>query len=110
MSVQYLLGSCSRDIVKKRLERTQSRLDKIPQQELLLEAAHALRVERDRQKELQSQLEDQRQCVQKASTVNYCFYQQFDYLKIVLKLCNGCKALYNRIVLVFETFNKFFLL
>lgn len=57
------------DAVKKRLERTQSRLDKIPQQELLLEAAHALRVERDRQKELRSQLEDQRQSVQKASIV-----------------------------------------
>ncbi|KAG4079952.1 hypothetical protein HA402_006264 [Bradysia odoriphaga] len=53
--------------VKKRLERTQSRLDKIPQQDLLLEAGNALRVERDRQKELHSQLEMQRQSVQKAT-------------------------------------------
>ncbi len=59
--------------VKKRLERTQSRLDKVPQQDLLLEAGHALRVERDRQKELQSQLESQRQSVQKANVV--CFRQ-----------------------------------
>lgn len=55
--------------MKKRLDRTQSRLDKIPQQELLLEAAHSLRIERDRQKELQAQLEDQKQAVQKASMV-----------------------------------------
>lgn len=52
------------EIVKKRIERTQSRLDKIPQQELLLEAAQALRVERERKKELQSQLEDQQQSAQ----------------------------------------------
>lgn len=50
--------------MRKRLERTQSRLDKIPQQELLLEAAQALRLERDRKKELQSQLEDQQQSAQ----------------------------------------------
>lgn len=63
--------------MKKRLERTQSRLDKIPQQDLLLEAGHALRVERDRQKELQSQLETQRQSVQKATVVRSfqnCFF------------------------------------
>lgn len=47
--------------VKKRLERTQSRMDKIPQQELMLEAAQALRVERERKKELHAQLEDQQQ-------------------------------------------------
>lgn len=35
----------------------------------MLEAGHALRVERDRQKELQSQLETQRQSVQKATVV-----------------------------------------
>lgn len=70
MSVEYWIGFLISYAVKKRLERTQSRLDKIPQQELLLEAAHALRIERDRQKELRSQLEDQRQSVQKASIVN----------------------------------------
>lgn len=48
---------------------TQTRLDKIPQQELLLEAAHALRIEKDRQKELQLQVDDQKQGHQRASVV-----------------------------------------
>lgn len=59
------------NIVKKRIELTQGRLDKIPHQELLLEVAHALRIERDRQKELQGQLDDQKQGLQRASLV--CF-------------------------------------
>lgn len=57
------------NLVKKRIDRTQSRLDKVPNQELLLEAAHALRVEKDRQKELESQLEQQMQDIQRSETV-----------------------------------------
>lgn len=55
--------------MKKRIERTQARLDKVPQQELVLEAAHALRLERDRQKELEAQLEDQKHNLHRAQTV-----------------------------------------
>lgn len=55
--------------VKKRIDRTQSRLDKLSNQELLLEAGHALRIEKDRQKELESQLEHQMQDIQRANTV-----------------------------------------
>lgn len=55
--------------VKKRIERTQARLDKLSNQELLLEAGHALRIEKDRQKELESQLEQQMQGIQRANTV-----------------------------------------
>lgn len=57
-------------VVKKRIDRTQSRLDKLSNQELLLEAAHALRIERERQKELKTQLEHQTQDIQRASTVS----------------------------------------
>lgn len=60
-------------LVKKRIDRTQSRLDKVPNQELLLEAAHALRVEKDRQKELESQLEQQMQDIQRCETVFFFF-------------------------------------
>lgn len=56
-------------LVKKRIDRTQSRLDKLSNQELLLDAAHALRIERERQKELQTQLEHQMQDIQRATTV-----------------------------------------
>lgn len=52
--------------LKKRIERLQTRLDKVPQQELLLEAAKSLRVEKDQQKELQTQLEEQKQGLQRA--------------------------------------------
>lgn len=55
--------------VKKRIDRTQARLDKLSNQELLLEAGHALRIEKDRQKELESQLEHQMQDIQRANTV-----------------------------------------
>lgn len=54
--------------VKKRIERTQSRLDKVPQQELLLEAAHNLRIERERAKEVQSQIDEQKLGLQRANT------------------------------------------
>lgn len=55
--------------MKKRIDRTQSRLDRVSNQELLLDAAHALRIERERQKELQTQLEQQKQDIQRAATV-----------------------------------------
>ncbi|XP_058813408.1 intraflagellar transport protein 81 homolog [Topomyia yanbarensis] len=56
--------------VKKRIERTQARLDKVPQQELLLEAANSLRIEKERQKELLSQIEEQKQGFNRASTMH----------------------------------------
>lgn len=56
--------------MKKRIDRTQARLDKLSNQELVLEAAHALRIERERQKELKSQLEHQTEDIQRASTVS----------------------------------------
>lgn len=58
------------DNVKKRIDRTQSRLEKVPQEDLLLEAAHNLRVERERQKELQSQIDEQKLGLQRANIVN----------------------------------------
>lgn len=56
--------------VKKRIERTQARLDKVPQQELFLEAAHNLRVEKERQKELQSQMDEQKSGLQRATQMH----------------------------------------
>lgn len=68
----YLNERCSYILclVKKRIDRTQSRLDKLSNQELLLEAAHALRIERERQKELKTQLEHQTEDIQRATTVS----------------------------------------
>lgn len=56
--------------VKKRIERTQARLDKVPQQELFLEAAHNLRVEKERQKELQTQMNEQKIGLQRATQIH----------------------------------------
>ncbi|KXJ81112.1 intraflagellar transport protein 81 homolog [Aedes albopictus] len=56
--------------VKKRIERTQTRLDKVPQQELLLEAANSLRIEKERQRELLSQIEEQKQGLTRASMIH----------------------------------------
>lgn len=56
--------------VKKRIERLQVRLDKVPQQELLMDAARNLRIEKDKQKELVSQLEEQKQALQRAIVMN----------------------------------------
>jgi intraflagellar transport protein 81 len=56
--------------VKKRIERTQTKLDKIPQQELLLETARALRIEKERQKELAQQIQEQQQSVSRANLMN----------------------------------------
>lgn len=53
--------------VKKRIERLQARLDKVPQQELLMDAAKNLRIEKDKQKELMGQLDEQKQALQRAS-------------------------------------------
>lgn len=55
--------------VKKRIERLQTRLDKVPQQELLLEAAKSLRIEKDQQKELQTQIDEQKQGLQRATVL-----------------------------------------
>lgn len=49
----------------------------MPNQELLLEAAHALRVEKDRQKELESQLEQQMLDIQRSETVRIYFHHRF---------------------------------
>ncbi|GAB0094862.1 Intraflagellar transport protein 81 [Sergentomyia squamirostris] len=51
--------------VRKRIERTQQRLDKVPQQELFLEAGRSLRIEKDRNKELESQLEEQKRTIER---------------------------------------------
>ncbi|XP_053682142.1 intraflagellar transport protein 81 homolog [Sabethes cyaneus] len=56
--------------VKKRIDRTQTRLDKVPQQELLLEAANSLRIEKERQKELLSQIEEQKQALNRANMIH----------------------------------------
>ncbi|XP_053659911.1 intraflagellar transport protein 81 homolog [Anopheles marshallii] len=56
--------------VKKRIERTQARLDKVPQQELLLEAANSLRIEKERQKELLQQIDEQKQGLNRATMVH----------------------------------------
>ncbi|XP_055605755.1 intraflagellar transport protein 81 homolog [Uranotaenia lowii] len=56
--------------VKKRIERTQGRLDKVPQQELLLEAANSLRIEKERQKELLAQIEEQKQGLHRANLIH----------------------------------------
>lgn len=56
--------------VKKRLELTQTRLDKIPQHELLLETAKSLRIERDRKKELEAQLDEQQQIMHKEKNIH----------------------------------------
>ena len=58
------------DNVKKRIERTQTRLDKIPQQELLMEAAKGLRIEKEHQKELQFQIDEQKQGLQRENLIH----------------------------------------
>ncbi|XP_063696260.1 intraflagellar transport protein 81 homolog [Culicoides brevitarsis] len=68
--------------VKKRIERTQGRLDKVPQQELLLEAAHNLRIERERQKELQSQIDEQKQGLQRSNVVQERFKKELNNARL----------------------------
>lgn len=64
-------------VVKKRIDRTQSRLDKVTNQELLLEAAHALRIVKDRQKELEGQLEQQIKDIHRCETVLWSIVYSF---------------------------------
>lgn len=68
--------------VKKRIERLQTRLDKVPQQELLLEAAKSLRVEKDQQKELQIQIDEQRQGLQKATVLSERLQREFQNMRM----------------------------
>lgn len=68
--------------VKKRIEKTQSRLDKIPNQELFLEVARGLRIEKDRQRELQAQLEEQKQALQKAYLTHERMQRELNSAKI----------------------------
>lgn len=67
--------------VKKRIERLQTRLDKVPQQELLLEAARSLRVEKDQQKELQTQIDEQKQGAQRATVLGERLQKEFQNMR-----------------------------
>lgn len=68
--------------VRKRIERLQVRLDKIPQQELLLEAAKSLRIEKDQQKELQTQIDEQKQGAQRAKVINERLQKDFQNIHL----------------------------
>lgn len=68
--------------VKKRIERLQSRLDKVPQQELLLEAAKSLRIEKDQQKELLTQIDEQKQGFQRASTLSDRLQKEYQNMRM----------------------------
>ena len=68
--------------VKKRIERLQTRLDKVPQQELLLEAAKSLRIEKDQQKELQNQIDEQKQDLQKASVLSDRLQKEYQNMRL----------------------------
>lgn len=68
--------------VKKRIERLQTRLDKIPQQELLLEAARSLRIEKDQQKELQTQIDEQKQGLQRASVLSERLQKEYQNMRM----------------------------
>lgn len=68
--------------VKKRIDRLQARLDKVPQQELLLEAAKSLRIEKDQQKELQTQIEEQKQGAQRANVLSERLQKEFQNMRM----------------------------
>lgn len=68
--------------VKKRIERLQTRLNKIPQQELLLEAARSLRTEKDQQKELQTQIDEQKQGLQRASVLSERLQKEYQNMRM----------------------------
>ncbi|CRK92406.1 CLUMA_CG005968, isoform A [Clunio marinus] len=68
--------------VKKRIERLQTRLDKVPQQELLLEAARSLRIEKDQQRELQTQIDEQKQELQRASVLSDRLQKEYHNIRI----------------------------
>ncbi|KFB46856.1 hypothetical protein ZHAS_00014862 [Anopheles sinensis] len=71
--------------VKKRIERTQTRLDKVPQQELLLEAANSLRIEKERQKELLQQIEEQRQGLNRANVLQERLQKELHNAKMAVQ-------------------------
>uniref|UniRef100_A0A182PEH9 IFT81 calponin homology domain-containing protein n=1 Tax=Anopheles epiroticus TaxID=199890 RepID=A0A182PEH9_9DIPT len=71
--------------VKKRIERTQARLDKVPQQELLLEAANSLRIEKERQKELLQQIDEQRQGLNRANLVHERLQKELHNAKMAVQ-------------------------
>lgn len=68
--------------VKKRIERTQVRLDKIPQQELLMEAAKGLRIEKDHQKELQTQIDEQKQGLQRENIIHERLQKEYHNVRL----------------------------
>lgn len=68
--------------VKKRIERLQTRLDKVPQQELLLEAAKSLRIEKDQQKELQNQTEEQKQGLQRSTVMGERLQKEYQNMRL----------------------------
>lgn len=68
--------------VKKRIERLQTRLDKVPQQELLLEAARSLRIEKDQQKELQTQIEEQKQGFQRENVLGERLQKEYQNMRL----------------------------
>lgn len=68
--------------VKKRIERLQTRLDKVPQQELLLEAAKSLRIEKDQQKELQNQIDEQKQGLQRATVISDRLQKEYQNMRL----------------------------
>lgn len=68
--------------VRKRIDRLQVRLDKIPQQELLLEAAKSLRVEKDQQKELQTQIDEQKQGAQRAKVISERLQKEYQNIRL----------------------------
>lgn len=68
--------------VKKRIERLQARLDKVPQQELLLEAAKSFRVEKDQQKELQNQIDEQKTGLGRANVLSERLQKEFQNMRL----------------------------
>lgn len=68
--------------VKKRIERLQTRLDKVPQQELLLEAAKSLRIEKDQQKEQQTQIDEQKQGLQRAALAGERLQKEYHNMRL----------------------------
>lgn len=68
--------------VRKRIERLQTRLDKVPQQELLLEAAKSLRVEKDQMRELKTQIDEQKQGAQRANVLGERLQKEFQNMRL----------------------------
>lgn len=68
--------------VKKRIERLQTRLDKIPQHELLMESAKTLRVEKEKQKDLTTQIEEQKESLQRANIINERLQKEFHNIRM----------------------------